>query len=653
MLAVICGALSMVSGGIEVDWPEAWRAAWENPPAVLRPLQIVHGMPPEQATREHVKSYLEAGLGGIVCNVSFKEYLKSEDHWNTLVKTVAACREAGLVVWLYDEDGYPSGSAGGTVLESNPDLEAQVLAYDASQVDPFVLRRAYEYTHASNNFYAKRRYPNLIDDAAPRVFIEKTHGAYAQRLGDALGREVVAFFTDEPSLMAVDLGPLDARVVDPPDPQVKPLPTAPWCSDLPKLYSERYGEDLLAQRASLFQGETDADRRVRRQYWALVSDLMAERYFGRIQEWCREHNVASSGHMLREESLVHHPPLYGNTLQCLSRMDIPGMDMLNSDAAGVVFGGSRTHTGWLAAALPVSAAYFNGGRRVMTEVSDFVQEGKATLASMLATAAWQSAFGVTEFSSYYKKSMARILDASGSEWQLAPEESYRRWCDFIGRTNALLRDATPVPRVLLYYPIYDVWTDYLPVAEPLLTKLQSPRLQQIVHAFANLGRQLIMNQTPFVLVDPAWLGAGEVSNSGKLRVRGHEFDAILIPAGSELPKDAHNVVERFQTAGGRVIRGDDSSDAEGLTELSPFLLEPACPNVVLGRFQRDGREILLLTNLASEAYRGRISVPGAAWTMAEPATGGLRPATAASGKLELELPPLGTIILVSGPETAV
>lgn len=650
MSILLVGALSMMSGAAATDWPDAWRTAWENPPAELRPLQIVHGIPENQATLEGMAAYRNTGLGGIVCNVNFNEYMRNETHWATFLKAVEASHSSGLVTWIYDEDGYPSASAGGLVLEANPDLEALVLAYDASRPDPFVLRRAYEFTHASNNFYAKRRYPNLLEDAATRLFLEKTHDAYAKRLGENLNRCTTAFFTDEPSLMAVDLGPLDkGRTVDAPDPHIKPLPTVPWCSDLPKVYQERYGQDLISQRLSLFQGDSDQDQQVRQQFWKLVAELVAERFTGRIQEWCHAHKVASSGHSLHEESLVHHAPLYGDSLLCLSRMDIPGMDMLSSKPNNVVLGGSRNHTGWMAALLPASAAFFNGGRKIMTEVSDFAEGGKASLQEMLATAAWQAAFGVTEFTSYYANSMKRILDTSGSEWSLEAQESYKRWCDIIGRTNALLREARPAPRTLLYYPIYDVWTDYRPVAGPLKLDQQPERLQKTARAFACLGRQLIMNQTPFVLVDPVWLAEGEVSDTKTLRIRGHEFDALLIPAASALPKDVINVVDRFQTAGGQVIRGEEADETTGLRELAPFPLIPAYPRIVLGRFQRDSREILLLVNIGEETYSGHIKVPAGVWTHADPATGVVKPAVISPEGVEVLLPSLATVLFVQNP----
>ncbi|MBL7153756.1 MAG: hypothetical protein ISS79_08555, partial [Phycisphaerae bacterium] len=350
--------------------PGEWVAAWRNPPAELRPLQIVHGLPAGQATPEAMTKLKELGLGGIVCNVHFNQYMRSDEHWQTLIKAVESCRETGLVVWIYDEDGYPSGAAGGLVLEKDAKFEALALAYDPSSANPFILRPSYEHTHASNNVYAARRYPNLMDAEAVEYFMKITHEAYWERLEEHFGKTIQAFFTDEPSLMATNIGQIPAdiaknvRIADPLDENIKPLASVPWVADLPAKYEERYGEDILAVRKSLFAGGSEADRRARRRFWSLVTDLLAERYYGKLHRWAAKHKVASSGHLLWEEQLVHAAPLEGNPLKMLTQMHIPGLDMLTSDPEAVI------HTGWLTATLPASAAVFNGGRKVMTEVSD-------------------------------------------------------------------------------------------------------------------------------------------------------------------------------------------------------------------------------------------------------------------------------------------
>ncbi len=633
--------------------------AWENPPLADRPLQIVHGIDPSRVLTEGIdqmvhqpsapksaaygmRYYVDRGLGGIVTNVAFSNYMRSEEQWKVLSGAVEACQRLGMVVWLYDEEGYPSGAAGGLVLAENAALEAMALAFDASREDPFLYRPAYEHTHASNNYYAARRYVNLMDDRATAIFLTKTHEAYWARLSPHFGHTIQAMFTDEPSLIAVNLGQIPeparsrVRVVDPVDPQVKPLPSVPWCYDLPDRYRQRYGEDLIPARRSLFAGQSAEDRRVRRQFWALVADLVAERFFAALGRWCAEHGVASSGHNLAEESILHHVPLYGNGLKALGLMHIPGLDMLSSDPEVVV------HGGWMTAAMPLSAAMLNGRRRVMTEVSDFSQRqsgaGPVGLAEMQATAAWQAAWGVTDFTLYYS-----MADRSA--------EVYRAYGDYVGRLNVVLKAAEPQRDVLLYYPIYDLWAEYVPVAEPLRLESQSTEAQRIVRSFFRLGQTLQRHQVPFLLVDHEHLASAQATGDGLLEIYGRRFRVLVVPDGVQLPQAAAAVVDAWTRQGGRVLRpGGPDFDTQRLLESlpSPYGLVPPSDRIVLGVFSREGRTILLVVNVSPEPYEGHLTglVEGD-WQAMDPTDASIRPAKAGdSVGLRLALRPRQAILLV-------
>ena len=644
-IILFCGFLS--AHGQELELPADWIAAWREPPEEMRPLQIVHGVPIQQATPTGMMALKELGLGGIVCNVDFREYMNSETHWDTLVRAIEACRQTGLIAWIYDEEGYPSGAAGGLVIKHNPDYEAIALTYDSSCSEPFALRPAYEHTHASNNYHAARRYPNLLDERAIHRFIEVTHDEYRRRLKDHFGKTVKAFFTDEPSLMAVNIGPLpdnvraNVRVLDPLDADVKPLPSVPWIRDLPARYRERYGQDIMEVRRSLFEGTGEAERRVRQQFWGLISDLVSKRYFGQIQQWTKAHGIASSGHTLWEETPLHHVPLEGNALKVLGHMDIPGLDMLSSDPRAVIYGG------WLTATLPASAALLNGGRQVMTEVSDFSQtmagKGSAPLADMIATAGWQAAFGVTEFTLYY-------------DYRQRKNGTYKQYCDFVGRINAFLREAQPVPRVLLYYPIYDLWGEYLPVAEKLTLDSQSKRIQDIVNSFMKLGQQLVKDQISFAVVDHELLAGAKILDKD-IWIAGQRFEALILPATVELPRAAQVVVNQFKAIGGKVLLDKTSGQAIDLDSLNNVYASGRLivPNnqIIVGRFSRQSRNILMLVNVDSDHYSGRISGKNSEqWLIAHPDSGQIEHITTdESGMMAISIPSHSVILLIGNPKT--
>ena len=168
---------------------------------------------------------------------------------------------------------------------------------------PFVVRPAYEYTHASNNYYAARRYINLIDDRAVGCFLAKTHDAYWKWLGPYFGSTVQATFTDEPSLIAINLGRKKrcGRSI-PIDPTVRPLPVVPWCYDLPERFQEHFSRDLLPLRRSLFAGQRAGRPRSSAAVLGAGGRSGGRAVLRRDQAWCAAHHIASSGHSLWEEA---------------------------------------------------------------------------------------------------------------------------------------------------------------------------------------------------------------------------------------------------------------------------------------------------------------------------------------------------------------
>jgi hypothetical protein len=118
--------------------------SFAQPGNEFRPLQIVHGLDhhlddPVSLTGTHkLDAFLEKlarlGTGGIVTNVGFRDYLVSPQQWDVLRYGMQKASDLGLRLWLYDEKGYPSGTAGGIVTRANPEYTALGLACYPFQV---------------------------------------------------------------------------------------------------------------------------------------------------------------------------------------------------------------------------------------------------------------------------------------------------------------------------------------------------------------------------------------------------------------------------------------------------------------------------------------------------------------------------------------
>lgn len=656
--------------------PADWLSEWANPPARLRPLQIVHGTDLSDPAKA-VYFRDECGLGGLVVNVGGADYIRNQANWDRFVAGVKNADAAGLRLWIYDEQGYPSLEAGGVVLEGRPELVSQELVWDKEAAEPFTVRECYEFTHACNNYAAARKYPNPLNPAATERFLDVTHARYRKELGDELYQKIEAFFTDEPSMMAANLGQLPEEVRkrvptdDALDPDKKNLPMLPWCDDLEAQYQARYGEELRPDFLSLFTGETDANKQVRARYWKLIEDLYAERFFGAIRAWCRENGrPVSSGHTLHEEILKGHVPLDGNKLRTLKTLDIPGLDLLNSDAYACQF------SAWLAAAFPCSAAKIIGQRRTMTEVSDFGQimggEKKSVpLDWMEATCAWQAAWGVTDFTLYYG-----IKGTENAPYR--NEESHKNFCEFVGRLNAILLDAKTVRPLLLYYPIETMQREFRPVAERVNDSVQSDTMNIAAGSFVAIGRALMRSQIPFTVIDADSIA--ELSNE-----RLAEFTGIIYPWESNPPQSVNEKlaaawkipaagqmsaaadVQRFMSAAAERAYEAPENFADSFVAKASARLEiaPASDHLTEGVFERDGRLIFLLSNLYGDTYTGTVTLvlpsvgPFAektfaafGWTAMNPQTGEIAPLSVTTNEngaltFALELKARQTILIVA------
>ncbi|MBN2128809.1 MAG: hypothetical protein JW741_04905, partial [Sedimentisphaerales bacterium] len=73
--------------------------------------------------------------------------------------------------------------------------------------------------------------------------------------------------------------------------------------------------------------------------------------------------------------------------------------------------------------------------------------------------------------------------------------------------------------------------------------------------------------------------------------------------------------------------------------------------LVVGRFMRGGRAILLAVNVGAAPYDGALTASDpAAWRIADPDTGGIERARAAdTGALAISLPPRAARILIGPP----
>ena len=155
----------------------------------------------------------ENGIGGFFMHARSglqTEYLSEE--W---MQCIAGCTEEaeklGMKAWAYDENGWPSGFAGGKLLEDpkNCDkyIETKEGVYDA-HADVSYLVAEEELVRAFNgekegdylNLYIHTSVStsDILNPEVVEKFLTLTHEAYKARFGESFSEKIEGFFTDEP-----------------------------------------------------------------------------------------------------------------------------------------------------------------------------------------------------------------------------------------------------------------------------------------------------------------------------------------------------------------------------------------------------------------------------------------------------------------------
>jgi hypothetical protein len=551
----------------------------------------------ELATKDVIKSRLtkliDWGFGGIVANVGHENYLESEEQWGIFLVGVEAARELGMRIWIYDEHGYPSGAAGGIVLRDHPEYEAQGLvqtvlncpagdveiappsgwlyavraemvsetgevmditsavddtgalrirADGAHTIRRYDARRAFEGTHANRNVFRHRRYINVLQQEAVDYFYAVTDQRYLDRLGERASA-IEAVFTDEPSYMAAYFPPIPElywgkiQAQDEPAETFDQLPMIAWERTLPESFAARWGYDLLPEISRLYEGSASRDLQVRHDFYQHQSEIYARVFFQSQQERLAPHGIEFSGHVLAEESIVHHVACEGNVMMDLKAMDLPGIDMLNSIGEEIL-----DSIRLLTCKYGSSAAHVTGREQTMCEASDFEQRsvgGDTTPEQRRGALAVQMALGITTFTSYYP-------------WHETNPEERRRVLDFCARLATVVRHGTHVADIAVLYPARTAWAHYKPTREVLSPALMDEPLRSMDSNLQRIAREIIRRGMDFDFIDTRDLIDSRVED-GKLRVGAESYSTLVIPPGAVMcPKDLE-AVERFIASGGQAL----------------------------------------------------------------------------------------------------
>ncbi|MCL1910572.1 MAG: hypothetical protein FWG05_06535, partial [Kiritimatiellaeota bacterium] len=417
--------------------------------------------------RRQIRTMKQMGLGGFFMHSRVgldTEYLGAD--W---FKCVNACvdeaKKQGMDAWLYDEDRWPSGAAGGIVTKAHPEFGASAIAYCADDsafpegatpladfavkgldgdtiksyrriADPKKARlangekllRFHIAKPAPNPWYNDGVYLDVLNKKAVAEFIRVTHEKYARNNGADFGGAIPGIFTDEPQYYTYH----------------------PCTPALVAEYARCHKADLLAKLPELFfivNGEVFSETRYN--YARLVTDLFVGSFFKQIGDWCGKHDLLFTGHCMAENSLPYQRLFTGDAMRCYEYMQAPGMDLLTE-----VQNEYRT-------AKQLSSVARQFGRKTRLSETygctgwDFSMEGHKALGD------WQMALGVNlrcQHLAWYSMEAQAKRDYPASIFDQSPWwKTYSVCEDYFARVGEALADGAEKRDILLIQPIESDW----------------------------------------------------------------------------------------------------------------------------------------------------------------------------------------------------
>ena len=513
----------------------------------------------EDEIRRQVREMARVGHGGFFMHARdglLTPYM-SEEWFSSIRAASEEAERAGIRAWCYDEDGWPSGSAGGSVTAANPEHSVGWLrmrepdnlsgghvlgTFAVSEDGSF---RVIENTAGTKDkeralcavCFTDTDYIDVLNPDAVRSFIELTHEKYVREVGDLFGRGLLGgFFTDEPQYA---------------------LCRVPWSKIAETEFEKRNGYSITDKIPALFF-DCEGAEKVRYDWWRMMNDLYVDSFAGTLYDWCEKHGVALTGHAMMEDNLLCQMHCTGGVMPFYEFEHIPGIDWLGRTP------GSEHVSGRLCFPLvPLqlgSVAAQLGKENAISET--FALAGwDVSFAEMKWLADWQIMYGVGVFCEHlegYTIRGRRKSDYPPSIFYQSPWwDDYKLFTDTIAREGMLMNEGVWDPGVLVIHPIHSAWLKFNG------TDINAD--QDYDDEFNLTVLALSDAHVDFHFGDERLITRHGSVRNGAFAIGEKEYGTVILPALRGLDRETYKLLGEFKASGGRiVVIGESPRYIEGL-----------------------------------------------------------------------------------------
>lgn len=493
------------------------------------------------------------------------------DKWFSLYKyTVAKGKELGLDVWIYDENSYPSGFAGGHVPEEMPSSynQGQMLNLEKAQAVPtddttlflvlkktasgfesldfrgntklgngdyYLFRKDY---YRKSPWYGGYSYVDLLAKGVTEKFIDVTMRGYEKNFGNEFGHTVPGVFTDEPNI------------------EVQGENNIRWTPDLFETFQKRWGYNLQENLPCLFE-EVGNWKKVRHNYYQVLLQLFIDRWSKPWQAYTDKKKLEWTGHYW--EHGWPNPNHGGDNMAMYAWHQRPAIDMLfnqfNEESPNAQFGNIRSVKEL------ASVANQLGKQRTLSET--YGGGGwELTFQDMKRLGDWQYVLGVNTLNqhlSYMTMVGARKYDYPQSFSYHNPWWPYYDTLnEYFARLSLALSTGKQQNDILIIEPTTSAWM-YSTYQQA------SPRRQEIGQVFQSYITKLEKAQVEYDLGSENIIKDHGSVEGKKFIVGERAYSKVVLPPGIEnLDQKTAELLLKFVLNGGALITEEDVQYIDGV-----------------------------------------------------------------------------------------
>ncbi len=533
--------------------------------------------------KKEIDDMKEMGFGGyhIHPRVGFATPYLSEEFMALVRVCLEKGKENGMLTWLYDEDKWPSGFAGGF---NTQDIEARekklhltVTPYDdgtlvteadkaaATSVLPkskYALLACFdvllntehklvsyrrialseevplghdkwfcyvEYAVPSP-YYNNQTYCDTMQKSVIENFIKLTHEAYKREFAEEFGKNIPAIFSDEPQFSRK--GNLSFA-------SDKKSIRFPYTTDLDETFRAEYGITLSDHLPVLmFEPEDGVPSPIRYYYHDHLGRRFTEAYADTIGKWCEENGILFTGHMIAEHSLERQTSVVGDVMRPYRSFGLPGVDVLEDNRELNTVKQAQ------------SIAHQYGREGVLSELYgvtnwDFDFRGHKLQGD------WQAALGITvrvpHLSWVSMKGEAKRDYPASIGYQSPWYKEYRYIEDHFARVNTVMTRGKPHVKIAVIHPVESYWLHFGPIDQ---TSSIGADMQSRMN---ELTRWLIHGFRDFDFICESLLPEQYHASKQGFAVGEMCYDTVIIPSVETIRKTTLDALRAFRKQGGKVI----------------------------------------------------------------------------------------------------